>query len=442
MRHTPILPTLTFLALFISVPSSAQTDKPISTEKQYVVGFNLSPDGSLLRREPGGKRWLPIAQKGAIYTGDLLLGLPSAVIQLKNGMRLELDNDIEQTSPFPIVETAVRLHDSDMFDLDFTMERGRAIVVNGEKVKTKVRVRFPFRIDKDQHWELTLLEPGTRVGFEIFGRWQKGDEFKVEPGAGYAPLIDVIMVVLKGRVQLSTDEHQFHMKAPPGPAFIEWDSRHGLDELPRTMKQLPPWAQKTDLTSPEAKEKIQILEKFRKLVVTKSPGVALDTFIHSKNPRERRLAIFAMAAMDDLDRLADTLIESEDFDTWDAAVLALRHWIGRGPGQDQKLYHGLLEAGLPKVEAAIIMQLLHSFSDFDLNCPECYDVLVEYLRHPRRAIRGLAYWHLRRLVPAGKNIPFKLDGTKEEINRMYTAWRKLIPEGKLPQKKAKNDSEK
>ena len=122
-----------------------------------------------------------------------------------------------------------------------------------------------------------------------------------------------------------------------------------------------------------------------------------------------------MGALDDLPRLGQALMSAKSPDVWDAAVKAMRHWIGRGPGQDQKLYHGLIEKrGFKPAEAEKVLQLLHSFSDQEVAEPELYEVLINNLNDEKLAIRGLAHWHLVRLAPAGKTIPYDPLASKEE----------------------------
>ena len=83
-------------------------------------------------------------------------------------------------------------------------------------------------------------------------------------------------------------------------------------------------------------------------------------------------------------------------------------------------------------EARIIVQLLFGFSPADAAVPETYEVLIDYLAHEKPGIRNLAAWHLVRLVPQGKSIPFKPDGTAEDAEKCFAAWKKLIPSGQLP----------
>jgi len=81
-----------------------------------------------------------------------------------------------------------------------------------------------------------------------------------------------------------------------------------------------------------------------------------------------------------------------------------------------------------------VLQLLHSFGEEQLSQPEIYELLIEYLGHEKLAIRGLANWHLVRLVPEGKKIGYDPHATPEERARAQAEWRKLIPPGSLPPK--------
>jgi hypothetical protein len=133
--------------------------------------------------------------------------------------------------------------------------------------------------------------------------------------------------------------------------------------------------------------------------------------------------------------VGQALIAGKHPDLWENATLVLRNWIGRGPGQDQKVYHNLIELRkYSPAHAATVVSLLHDFGPNELLQPETYDTLIEYLKHERLAIRGLAAWHLYRLVPAGRKIEYNPNGTPAEHEAAYNAWKKLIPNGQLPPK--------
>jgi hypothetical protein len=164
-------------------------------------------------------------------------------------------------------------------------------------------------------------------------------------------------------------------------------------------------------------------------------GEVIDDLLKSDDAYKRKLGIMAAAALDDLDCLGKALREAKSPDVWENGVLSLRAWIGRGPGQDQILYKGLLEkTKLTPVQAETVMQLLHSFSDEDLDNPALYQTLIDYLGHDQLAIRGLAHWHLYRLVPAGQEFGYNPLAAKEERDKAIAKWKKLIPEGKMPPK--------
>ena len=139
----------------------------------------------------------------------------------------------------------------------------------------------------------------------------------------------------------------------------------------------------------------------------KSLDAAADKFLASDDPLERKLAVVALAASDQLRQLGKALRESHQADVWEDAVLAMRHWIGRGPGQDQKLYQAMIDAKtFTPAEANAALQLLHDFGDDDLANPATYAYLISRLGNDQLFVRGLAYWHLSRLVPEGKKFGY------------------------------------
>jgi hypothetical protein len=267
---------------------------------------------------------------------------------------------------------------------------------------------------------------------EVYGRWPAGVHFNKDPNAKQAPTANLTVLVRKGQVGLKQGPFEYGMSAPPGPALIEWDSSTGLDSAPRRLDKLPPWAGESPETDVGRARKV-VLDRFRKKILEKSVDAALDEFVNSKDPAERALAVRAMGAFDDLPRLANALRDAKHLDVWDNGVLALRHWIGRGPGQDQILYKAIVEGGRGSpVEAETILQLLHSYGDTELARPETYETLIAYLNHEQLGVRGLAHWHLVRLVPSGKAIGYNPMDPKEKRAMAVEKWQKLVPRGTVP----------
>jgi hypothetical protein len=403
-------------------------------------GKLTSPEGTLFARTKFGQPWETVSANGSVRSGDLLFGLPGATVQTeKNTVRLTLMADLNRNSPYPILEAAVILHDNPDFDLDFTLDRGRVDVRNTKKEgAAHVRIRF-----HDQKWEATLQEPGARIALELYGRWPKGVPFTLKPGPKDIPAADLVFLVLHGHVDLIHGGVQHALSAPPGPAILHWDNSGQADEITEKLDELPSWANKNESTTERARMLRKVLEEFRAEVLRTSLAKAAATFAVSEDATHRALGVIVMGATDDASGMYKVFTETKYPDTWDRAVVVLRSWLGRGPGQDQLLYQRLIEIRkLPPARAQTLLQLLHSFGDADLAQPELYKMLVKYLDHEALGIRGLANWHLVRLVPAGQKIAFNPLAPKAERDTARNEWKKLIDallaKGELPPKTTRN----
>jgi hypothetical protein len=287
--------------------------------------------------------------------------------------------------------------------------------------------------------QLTLDGPGAAVAIEIYGRWPAGVPFRLKKPAGEEPVRVWEVNVLKGRVDIQAGPDEWSMSAPPGPSYFHGDSVSGPDEGgPRRGAALPAWADPKVAPPPASKSIASCVKLYRARYKDKEPDEgARELLAAADKDRDaeraqmtRRLVVFALAAMDEVDRVAELLSESKHDGVRKAAVVALRHWIGAAAGRDELLYRTLID-GLEysKAEAATVLQLLHS--PFAADQPETYETLIAYLRHGKQAVRELAHWHLCRLAAAGRDIPCDAS-SPEGCARAVRAWKKLIPPGELP----------
>lgn len=413
--------------------------QPPSLEPRVPVGKCVSPRGTLLQREAAGGAWLALAAGDEVHSRDRLLALPGirAALEPKgDAVRLGLWGNLPELSNFPVRESAVVLHDSRAYDLDFTLERGRVVLTNCTK---KGAVRVWVRL-AGVAWELTLPAPGDEVALELAGRWPHGTSFEKTPRPGQRPTQVVALHVLKGSLTFKANRRQYRLAAPPGPAYLHWDSVTGLDEGgPQRGERVPAWAaDKAEQKRLPAAVRAA-LKRLVDLAARETVADALTTFL-AEVPQladglevvaRRRLTPAAMGAVDDLQGLTDALAGAKNAGLREAAVEALRHWIGRRSGQDLRLYRFLVQRQeFPEAQAETVLQLLHS--PFEPDRPETYDTLIAYLRHSRLAVRELARWHLYRLVPAGRKIVYDAGASEAARQKAYEAWKKLIPSGKLP----------
>ena len=102
------------------------------------------------------------------------------------------------------------------------------------------------------------------------------------------------------------------------------------------------------------------------------------------------------------------------------AISTLRHWIGRGAGQEDRLFDpktrsGILTEGgkLTPSEAAIFVELLHTPGVEQLDSPAFWAYLIDKLKDDKLAIRELAFFHLRRWVPQWQKVRYDPAGEPE-----------------------------
>lgn len=413
-------------------------DLPDTTEPRVAVGKSLSGPG--FRQSQGvHEPFERVRPRETIFSRDVLVALPgfqADVVPNSKGVKLTLYGNLPEMSESPVLESAVIMHDTSAYDADFTLLRGRVVLTNNkDKGEATVWLRTALTGVK-----LTLPEPGDSAAIEIYGRWAPGVPFRQKKVANEAPVLLWDAFVLKGKLDIKTGKNEFHMSAPPGRAYFHGDSVHGPSPNgPQPLKELPLWAN-DKAKKPEVYEKVKgVVEQYAKLVEETEPSELLKTLLAAAEKDKdkergvlmRRLIVYALAAMDDVHDVAKMLNESKHDEVRKAAVIALRHWIGARVGRDEKLYVSLQEeANFAKPEATTILQMLHS--PFDPHQPETYEALIAYLKHRKQAIRELAHWHLVRLAPAGRKIPFDASAPEGERDKSGDAWEKLIPAGKLP----------
>jgi hypothetical protein len=398
---------------------------------RVVAARATCPAATFSARPANGNVFTTVPENGELYTGDLIVSLPGGTLVSKNGaVAVKALADFDGRSPLPILETAFSLADPAGADLDITLDRGRVDISNvkAEGAAT-VRVRF-----WDQVWKVELDSPNTRVSVELCGRWPPGTRFRpaADPARAPAPVASLVFVVLAGSASVDLGGVTFAVKAPPGPAELRWNSLTGTLPQPQKLEKLPDWADPAAGLSGDGQKAAAASEKFRAARAA-DPVKALDAFLASGELPEQRAALVACGGFDDLERLGKALVAAKTLDEWDFGVTVLRHWLGRGPGQEQRLFRTLTTArGYTDAEARIILQLLFGFSPKDLAAPETYEVLIDYLLHEKPAVRNLAMWHLVRLAPQGKAIPYKPDGTAADAQKAHAEWKKLIPRGQVP----------
>jgi hypothetical protein len=393
-------------------------------------GQSTASRGAVLGQTATGA-YESLPEKPTLAADRLYLLLPDVVVQnAAKSVTLVSRADFLGMSPLPILETAITLKKSDNFALDFTLNRGRVELRSTSDDVQKVHVTIAR-----QNYTLTL-SPSAKVLIETASRWPSGTEFRLLPPEGYEPTSSSLFLVLSGTATLASNTSSWAMVAPPGLALVEASSTDLRPAIPQKLDKLPAWADDSVVHPPDVKAQIAAmkaaLNQYRTLR-NEDPVTALDKLLESANPTERRVGLIAAGAEDDLNRIAKGIIEAKEVEVWDTGIAVLRHWLGRGPGQEQKFHRFLLDVRqYSTVQSMTIFKLVNGFTPDEARRPETFDVLIEYLRHEKPVYRNLAAWHLVRLAPAGSAIPFRPNASKIEFDALYKKWRELIPPGQLP----------
>jgi hypothetical protein len=417
----------------LSRPVAAQ---PAPAEPRVLIGKTVSEPGTLLTREADDQPW---KHTGDVFSRDRLLalgGLKSIIQPASETVRLTLWGNLPTQSSLPMLESTAILHDTRAFDLDLTLLGGRALITSTKKTgPAKVWLRMP-----GEGWEITLDGPGATVALELYGRWPRGVPFSKDPLASEWPISVLSFLVLQGNAEVRFDGRQQRLAAPPGPAFLHWDSLVGADLGPQRIEKLPDWATRSGAAD-QSKTAAEVGAKYLELLQEKSAILALQSLLGSAEADTdatranltREFSVLGLAAIGALPQLAELLATSQSADVRETVILAMRHWIGSTPGRDLQLHSMLVNYfKYPERQADTVLQLLHS--PFDARDPVTYQTLIAYLQHDKLAIRALARWHLYRLVPAGANIAYDPNAGAEARAKAAQDWKQLIPDGELPKK--------
>ena len=399
-------------------------------KRQPIVARCGPVPGVLVGKSAPAAKWQFIREDEPIRKDMLLIALPDAKIYSGNkAVTMTMLADVGHRGPLPVFESAVVVHENPKVDLDVTLDRGIVVFSNAkEKGSAKVKLRF-----HDQSWLLILDSPGTAVGMEVFGRHAAGTpKFVKKDGkvtVDHPPTIDLYLLVLKGTISVHTDKQEVALDAPPGPAKLHWDNLGktikviDLDKLPPTL--LP--------TSEEEIKLHKNLCAWARKLADRPIDTVVDECLECKEPYERKAAVVVLGALDKLERLVNVLGASKHADARDRSIVVLRNFIGRGPGQIEKVYDFLITTRkLSDAQAKTSLHLLIGFDDEERLQPDTYEVLIDLLKHSKLAVRELARWHLIRLVPDGKKINYDAGASPEERQRGFEEWRALVPVGQLP----------
>jgi hypothetical protein len=338
---------------------------------------------------------------------------------LNRGVILQLWGNLPEFSRQPPpLESAAILHADPEVDLDFTLDHGRAIVIN-RKTKGPAKVRLRFR---NEACDLTLPDRDTEMAAELFGSCPP---YTPEPRK--EPPTHVRIYALRGQPQLVSRNGQHSMS---GSSVLEWDNATGFAARPTEIPRPDWWTTRQVLQTSAAREIDLALDGLsRRLTAKDRVEIAFAEAVKDSDSTRRVLAVRFLGAMDEPAKLLDCLADEQHGEIRVAAIDELRHLLSQNSQNDEKLVTLFKQKNYSEANAQIALQLLHDFSPEELSDPATRMTMVNYLTNDKLAIRQLAHTRLLALVPEGQRIRYDAAGSVEQRGRGAREWQRLVAAG-------------
>jgi cytoskeletal protein RodZ len=410
-------------------------ETPASTDRVPVGRYHtdtVGPPSLLVQRKSEKDEWSRVKPGAPVSTNDQLMSLPgyASEVWLDNGLHLLLRGHVREFTPQLLrkdpttgevkneaapmdylQECAIVLHKPNHTDADVTLQRGRMYLSNHSMKQpgtVVVRLRFEKKV-----WDLTLY-PGAEVVLDLLKSRRNGE-----------PMAELNLFLLRGEAGLGVEQDNYPSLSVPGIAYFIWNdsspfryehatiNKQQLDHASRNL-----FAKRPTISSEEASGMERALKAVMvRMTVDKSPLVALKEVLdNTEQFFEHRLAIYCLAAMDEIKDLLDILGRPDEIHApdRDIAIYALRRWLDHGRGQGDRLFNPKTEKGLliselmyTRDEAERIMALLRDPTDEQLLSPKFYAEMAKDLTSDKVAIAELSRWWLFRitLVLFGLDLP-------------------------------------
>jgi hypothetical protein len=228
-------------------------------------------------------------------------------------------------------------------------------------------------------------------------------------------------------------------------ASFRWDNLRGPAAGPEALPKLPPyWDQpvETRRDLPGGPEMHIALGSLRSKLTADRPTGAMiaESLDAAETPAGRNLAILCFGAIDSLPDLIAALANEVNIDVRDAAIEAVRHWLGRGAGQRER-FRKELAGKYTTSETDTLLYLLRLPSGEDLREHDTFAIPIGELNNDKLAIRHLAFWHLVRMCNKEmRENKLEFDPAAPQPNRelWQKKWQKALQEGKLVPEQLRN----
>ncbi|MCS7047490.1 MAG: hypothetical protein NZO58_14125, partial [Gemmataceae bacterium] len=310
----------------------------------------------------GASGWRAIKAGDVIAAGTRLTSMFEAQLSSANkAVGVKLVGDVGMFGPLSVLESSITVLKADKADFSFDFLRGLVVMTN-TKAAGSATVKFKMH---DENFTLHLKTPGSKLGIELYGRHPGGaDNISKDQ-----PTLFFYALAVEGEATLVGKEHTYEFKSPPGHAGLHWDSatRRGTLEF---LEKFPPELRRNE----QQLKEFALICKYAEALASNDPAAAAGKLTAADDPWARRVGVTGLGAIDQPEGVLAALDNTKHKDVREQAVLVLRSWLGRSPGQIAKLQQAMLKNNYPPPRVKITLQLLIGFDAQERDRPAVYEL--------------------------------------------------------------------
>jgi len=383
--------------LFGVVVPPVSDGRPLATLAASGVGETL-----LWWWSADGKQARLVKPQERLLAGSRLQAWPGyrASLRLDSGVQVELVGNVPEIYPEPTLDSVCQLlTPQPPYDGDLLLERGWFIITGRKDGPTRLRLRIA-----DEVWDMYLPSGAPRVLVSVQKRLQRGQEplrsqlarefWTLESGLAWR------RTTVEGSSQTFSVFWHSHVLAE----LLDPESQQPAPVIVPAA-QPPLWLDRPAKLLPALRDGLLNFQRavYQRAVENPTQPLAgarqaLIEELDSNQRYEARLAVFALAASDQLDELLRVLDNRPQADIRLATREALHFWLGQYPDRAERL---LKLAGEQSAYTAnqtrLLLELLRGYPAAEPNVAE--RLLQIMLNENRPALRYLAWANLRELYP-------------------------------------------
>lgn len=384
--------------------------KPAPVVNRTNPALYVSQDGLVLHFDTDRQGWYQLPYRAHVFADDAL-AIPEPF-----DAQLQLGRDKHRLTVLGPAVMGI-LDPTATLPMGINLLRGRVILQPAEDNGTAGAAKSPMKVTLTVHgvaWQLELSDLTTKCGAEVILREPREFEenFGTEGWSGK-------LYVWSGTVKLTNADGMDHTITGPG-SFVLAKDPTSLEPPTIATTDLPNWERR--LSTLAQKNARAFSDEFKS--DESSARDSLSNLIESRVYEQSRLAVSCLGLIGDYESLLEVLDRNPHYESRVAAINGLRSWINQAPENREKLKTAI-EAKFYPQELETVYRLIWGYQEQDARNKQTSEQLVDWMEHPRPAVRELAWFYIKSLTNRKQEV-FDAMGTPMHRNTAVQRIRKIL----------------